>query len=164
MITHLNHIQSPCNVIQTSLESSSLSLSPIQQPTLQCPIFLSKKQHAFYTHTKQHHLPSTILYDTILTLRAGNYNRNSNNCYADRGGNSNSSTNSKNNSNSSSSSSSSTQDDNFHEHNMNMSNDDQSNNGDWICPNCDTKFGRDSMIHGKPAIKLVGGKTQMTKK
>jgi len=110
MITHLNHIQSPCNVIQTSLESSSLSLSPIQQPTLQCPIFLSKKQHAFYTHTKQHHLPSTILYDTILTLRAGNYNRNSNNCYADRGGYSNSSTNSKNNSNSSSSSSSSTQD------------------------------------------------------
>ncbi len=35
---------------------------------------------------------------------------------------------------------------------------------DWICPNCQTKFGRNSMIHGRPAIKLVGGKIQMTKK
>ncbi len=35
---------------------------------------------------------------------------------------------------------------------------------DWICPNCDTRFGKDSMIHGRPAIKLVGGKTIMTKK
>jgi len=35
---------------------------------------------------------------------------------------------------------------------------------DWICPGCDTRFGKDSMIHGRPAIKLVGGKTSMTKK
>lgn len=35
---------------------------------------------------------------------------------------------------------------------------------DWICPKCGTKFGRDALIHGRPAIKLVGGKTQMTKK
>jgi len=35
---------------------------------------------------------------------------------------------------------------------------------DWICPSCDTRFGKDSMIHGRPAIKLVGGKTAMTKK
>lgn len=34
----------------------------------------------------------------------------------------------------------------------------------WICPQCDSRFGRDSMIHGRPAIKLVGGKTQMKKK
>ena len=38
------------------------------------------------------------------------------------------------------------------------------NNTDWICPNCKSKFGRDSMIHGRPAIKLAGRKTQMTKK
>ena len=36
--------------------------------------------------------------------------------------------------------------------------------GDWICPNCQTRFGRDSMIHGRPAIKMVGGKIQMKKK
>jgi hypothetical protein len=35
---------------------------------------------------------------------------------------------------------------------------------DWICPNCDTRFGRDALIHGRPAIKLIGGKVQMTKK
>lgn len=35
---------------------------------------------------------------------------------------------------------------------------------DWICPICQTRFGKDSMIHGRPAIKLVGGKIQMTKK
>jgi hypothetical protein len=35
---------------------------------------------------------------------------------------------------------------------------------DWNCPKCDTKFGTDSLIHGRPAIKLVGGKTTMTKK
>ena len=35
---------------------------------------------------------------------------------------------------------------------------------DWICPECNTRFGRDSMIHGRPAIKFVGGKIQMTKK
>ena len=35
---------------------------------------------------------------------------------------------------------------------------------DWVCPKCATRFGKDSMIHGRPAIKLVGGKTTMTKK
>jgi len=35
---------------------------------------------------------------------------------------------------------------------------------EWHCPNCETRFGKDSMIHGRPAIKLVGGKTHMTKK
>ncbi len=35
---------------------------------------------------------------------------------------------------------------------------------DWTCPNCETNFGRDAMIHGRPVIKLVGGKVQMTKK
>ena len=34
----------------------------------------------------------------------------------------------------------------------------------WCCPNCNTHFGRSSMIRGLPAIKLVGGKTRMTKK
>ena len=34
----------------------------------------------------------------------------------------------------------------------------------WYCPNCQTKFGRDSMIHGRPAIKMIGGKIRMTKK
>lgn len=35
---------------------------------------------------------------------------------------------------------------------------------DWNCPKCQTRFGTDSLIHGRPAIKLVGGKTTMTKK
>lgn len=35
---------------------------------------------------------------------------------------------------------------------------------EWACPNCKTKFGRSSLIRGLPAIKLVGGKTRMTKK
>lgn len=34
----------------------------------------------------------------------------------------------------------------------------------WTCPNCGANFGRCSLIHGLPAIKLVGGKTRMTKK
>jgi hypothetical protein len=38
------------------------------------------------------------------------------------------------------------------------------NSTEWHCPSCETRFGKDSMIHGRPAIKLVGGKTQMTKK
>lgn len=43
-------------------------------------------------------------------------------------------------------------------------NNDTTKSDDWICPNCDTRFGRDSLIHGRPAIKLVGGKIRMTKK
>jgi len=35
---------------------------------------------------------------------------------------------------------------------------------EWKCPNCQIIFGRDSMIHGRPAIKLIGGKTRMTNK
>jgi len=34
----------------------------------------------------------------------------------------------------------------------------------WCCPKCGVNFGRSSLIHGLPALKLVGGKTRMTKK
>ncbi|KAL7536096.1 hypothetical protein ACHAWF_005364 [Thalassiosira exigua] len=34
----------------------------------------------------------------------------------------------------------------------------------WSCPNCGANFGRSAMIRGMPAVKLVGGKTRMTKK
>ena len=34
----------------------------------------------------------------------------------------------------------------------------------WECPNCQTSFARPAVIHGRPALKLVGGKTRMTKK
>ncbi|KAL7541920.1 hypothetical protein ACHAXR_011365 [Thalassiosira sp. AJA248-18] len=34
----------------------------------------------------------------------------------------------------------------------------------WTCPKCGINWGRSSLIHGMPAIKLVGGKTRMTKK
>jgi len=34
----------------------------------------------------------------------------------------------------------------------------------WECPSCHTQFARSSMIHGRPALKLVGGKIRMTKK
>ena len=32
------------------------------------------------------------------------------------------------------------------------------------CPECNQKFARSSLIHGRPALKLVGGKVRMTKK
>lgn len=32
------------------------------------------------------------------------------------------------------------------------------------CPSCDTPFARHAMIRGLPALKLIGGKTRMTKK
>ena len=35
---------------------------------------------------------------------------------------------------------------------------------DWKCTNCDATFGRSAMIRGLPAMKLIGGKTRMTKK
>ena len=38
------------------------------------------------------------------------------------------------------------------------------NDHQWTCPKCDNNFARSSMIHGRPALKLVGGKTRMTKK
>jgi hypothetical protein len=34
----------------------------------------------------------------------------------------------------------------------------------WNCPNCNTNFARSSQIHGRPALKLIGGKVRMTKK
>ena len=34
----------------------------------------------------------------------------------------------------------------------------------WTCPKCDTKFARSSVIHGRPALKMIGGKIRMTKK
>lgn len=37
-------------------------------------------------------------------------------------------------------------------------------NFDWSCPNCNTNFARPSLIHGRPALKMIGGKVRMTKK
>jgi hypothetical protein len=34
----------------------------------------------------------------------------------------------------------------------------------WTCPSCETQFARSAFIHGRPALKLVGGKVRMTKK
>jgi hypothetical protein len=34
----------------------------------------------------------------------------------------------------------------------------------WNCPKCNTNFARSSQIHGRPALKLIGGKIRMTKK
>lgn len=34
----------------------------------------------------------------------------------------------------------------------------------WECPSCQTQFARPSLIHGRPALKMVGGKVRMTKK
>lgn len=34
----------------------------------------------------------------------------------------------------------------------------------WKCPSCETQFARSSLIHGRPALKMVGGKVRMTKK
>jgi len=34
----------------------------------------------------------------------------------------------------------------------------------WKCPNCQTQFARSAMIHGRPALKMIGGKVRMTKK
>lgn len=35
---------------------------------------------------------------------------------------------------------------------------------EWQCPSCKTHFARTAMIHGKLALKMVGGKVRMTKK
>ena len=35
---------------------------------------------------------------------------------------------------------------------------------EWKCPSCETQFARTAMIHGRPALKMVGGKIRMTKK
>lgn len=35
---------------------------------------------------------------------------------------------------------------------------------EYACPSCDTGFARPTVIRGLPALKLVGGKTRMTKK
>lgn len=34
----------------------------------------------------------------------------------------------------------------------------------YACPSCGTTFARPTLIRGLPALKLVGGKTRMTKK
>lgn len=34
----------------------------------------------------------------------------------------------------------------------------------WHCPSCNANFARSSRIHGRPALKIVGGKVRMTKK
>ena len=36
--------------------------------------------------------------------------------------------------------------------------------GEWHCPECQTTFARNALIHGRPALKLVGGKVRMAKK
>jgi hypothetical protein len=33
----------------------------------------------------------------------------------------------------------------------------------WHCPGCGSGFARTARIHGKPALKLVGGKVRMSK-
>lgn len=33
----------------------------------------------------------------------------------------------------------------------------------WQCPSCGSGFARDALIHGRPALKMVGGKVRMTK-
>ena len=35
---------------------------------------------------------------------------------------------------------------------------------EWRCPSCSANFARSSLIHGRPALKLVGGKVRMAKK
>ncbi|MCW8345561.1 hypothetical protein MD535_05985 [Vibrio sp. ZSDZ65] len=30
-----------------------------------------------------------------------------------------------------------------------------------VCPDCDSVFGRDTLVRGTPAIKMVGGKVRM---
>ena len=35
---------------------------------------------------------------------------------------------------------------------------------EWQCPACSAVFARSSLIHGRPALKLVGGKVRMSKK
>ncbi|MCL9776631.1 hypothetical protein [Vibrio methylphosphonaticus] len=30
-----------------------------------------------------------------------------------------------------------------------------------VCPHCDSVFGRDTLVRGTPAIKMVGGKVRM---
>lgn len=34
----------------------------------------------------------------------------------------------------------------------------------WNCPSCQTNFARPAIIHGQPALKLIGGKIRMTRK
>ena len=33
--------------------------------------------------------------------------------------------------------------------------------GDLRCPNCGAEFARESLVHGRPAHKIVGGKVYM---
>lgn len=33
----------------------------------------------------------------------------------------------------------------------------------WKCPTCQTHFARSAMIHGRPALKMIGGKVRMAK-
>ena len=35
---------------------------------------------------------------------------------------------------------------------------------EWFCPKCNQRFARSSLIHGRPALKMAGGKVRMTKK
>ena len=31
------------------------------------------------------------------------------------------------------------------------------------CPSCESRFARDALIHGRPALKMIGGKVRMKK-
>ena len=33
----------------------------------------------------------------------------------------------------------------------------------WECPSCGSNFARHALIHGRPALKMIGGKVRMTK-
>ena len=35
--------------------------------------------------------------------------------------------------------------------------------GNYSCPNCGSTFARPAQIHGRPALKMVGGKIRCTK-
>jgi ribosomal protein L37AE/L43A len=34
----------------------------------------------------------------------------------------------------------------------------------WSCPKCENSFARPALVHGRPALKMIGGKVRMTKK
>lgn len=42
--------------------------------------------------------------------------------------------------------------------------DDGAEEEEWCCPKCRQRFARRATIHGRPALKMVGGKVRMTKK
>ena len=35
---------------------------------------------------------------------------------------------------------------------------------EWMCPKCGSGFARTALVHGRPALKIVGGKVRMSKR